>query len=191
MHSRLIGVIVLVAIVVAAAPAAAQEKGQLGLQLSYSGLGLVWHATENFALRPAVTVSRSWSDATYTASTTPLVSTTESHSWALGVGLNALFYMRKYENLRTYFTPGFGYSRSSGTSTATGSVTNPTSESVSSVYAATGSYGAQYSLGKRFTVFGELGVGYSRARTTSGTSSNNSHASSVAPTSRIGAILYF
>jgi hypothetical protein len=53
-------------------------------------------------------------------------------------------------------------------------------------------FGAEYSLGRRFSVFGEAGVGYSWQKTTNGSItifSSRSH--SVSTRTGAGVILYF
>jgi hypothetical protein len=67
---------------------------------------------------------------------------------------------------------------------------------VTSNYAAAGSFGAQYVLGKRFGLFGELGLNYSHSgdRTPSSISSffqSDQKSWSLALRSGVGVILYF
>jgi hypothetical protein len=54
-----------------------------------------------------------------------------------------------------------------------------------------GSFGAQYALGRRFSVFGEVGLGYSRQSLRSPLSQTRSEAHAVTTRSGAGVILYF
>ena len=52
-------VTVALVLVATATQTSAQEKGTVGLTMGYpASVGLLWHATERVAIRPAVTVSR-------------------------------------------------------------------------------------------------------------------------------------
>lgn len=72
-----------------------------------------------------------------------------------------LFYVQKGENLSTYVTPRFGYTR---TKAETSGLSGPT---VIWGYQGSTSFGVQYALSRRFSVFGEAGVVYSRRHNTS------------------------
>ena len=76
-----------------------------------------------------------------------------------------LIYLKKYDDLRTYFTPRFTYAHGSSTSEASGPVTNPTATSTLNAYGFAGSFGGEYSLGRKFAVFGEVGFGFSHQTT--------------------------
>ncbi len=74
----------------------------------------------------------------------------ESHFSSLGTGVSVLFYSPLSDNLNTYVAPRFSYTRTSGDSTTT--------ESTTDMYSFGGMFGAHYSLGQRFAVFGEVGA---------------------------------
>ena len=149
----------------AASFASAQEKGQVGLGMGYPGsVLLLWHVTDNIAVRPEIAFSTSGTD---TGSVT-------GSGWSYGVGVSGLLYAGKWESLRTYVSPRFTYNRSSSTTTTNLLSPNviglpPPSVSFSSSTKSTatnkrggGSFGAQYAVHKRFSVFGEVGLDYSR-----------------------------
>jgi hypothetical protein len=166
--------------------AGAQEPGKAGLTMGFPGsIGLIWHATDKVAIRPDFTFTRSTLDGTGSSST-----------WSFGTNISALFYMRKYENVRTYFSPRFSYSRTSSTfdvflpsQTAIADLTTTTSGTGGG-----GLFGAQYSPGARFSVFGEAGLSFSHRSTgpVSGTpSSTKVKGNGWGTTAGVGVVFYF
>ena len=130
-------------------PAAAQERGKVGVTMGFpASVGLLWHATENVAVRPEV--SFAWHSSEFG------VSETDSQSFTTGV--SAIFYMKRWDNLASYLSPRYSFGRSS--LEARGLIGER--ESSSSTHLFSGSFGAQYWLGERFSAFGELGLGYQR-----------------------------
>jgi hypothetical protein len=81
----------------------------------------------------------------------------------VGAGISALFYIHRWEGLRTYVSPRFSYQRISSSASTSGNTS--TSDSTTSTYLASGSFGAQYALGRHFGLFGEVGLGYTSTRT--------------------------
>lgn len=130
------------------------------------------------AVRPEVSLSVS-------GSSTSGPGSSDTDSWVFGTGVSVLFYMRKADNLSTYVAPRFTYTRNDLDSGFT--------EADGSGYMLAGLFGAQYSLGRRFGVFGEVGLGFSRQRSTSVTAltefTTRSH--SVSTRTGAGVILYF
>jgi len=150
--------VVLAIVLFSAPPARAQEGGQFGITVAYpAAIGVIWQVSDKFAVRPDLSFSQSGSDS---GSLFAVDSNTTSTVGAIGI--SGLFYVRKWEALRAYVSPRFGYQRSS-------SITEPASLSTvptTGVYSGTGSFGVQYLLHKRFAMFGETGVGYSRSSRT-------------------------
>ncbi len=197
------------------APAGAQEKGHTGLTVAFpAAIGVIWHVSDSVALRPDV--SFSWSTSSVNPSTTPVpptVFTSGGDGSSYGVGLSGLFYVRRWENLSAYVSPRFSYARTSTTVTTTisgvvftgldGSILNGTvdgssfsTEGTSSSYGLSGAFGAQYSLGRKFGVFGEAGFGYSHSSssTTSSLPSSSSSGLTVnafGTRAGVGVIVYF
>jgi hypothetical protein len=183
------------------ADAAAQEAGQVGVTMGYpASIGVIWHVSDRIAVRPevslqqisttstAVITSLVGSGGNVTTTTTTIEST--SDQWNTAFGASGLFYLQQWEALRTYVSPRFSYSRSTSSSTTSNS--GSSNEFTSNTYFVSGSLGAQYSLGKRFGVYGELGFGYSHQSTTNSfapAGSNTGH--TVSTRSGVGAILYF
>ena len=195
---------------VAAAAAKAQDRGSVGISMGYpASIGIVWHMSDRVALRPEISLqevsSRSTSSLTFTtgigSSTTTTVATTESvnDQWAVGYGVSALFYLQRWDALRTYVSPRFVYTRTTSHSTTTtspavaalvGPQTNV--DFASNTYLFSGSLGAQYALGEHFGLFGEVGASYSRQNSDSTSAiggSTEGHAFAIR--SGAGVIVYF
>jgi hypothetical protein len=171
-------VVFLLALIVSARPSSAQETGAVGLTMSFpAAVGIIWQATDALAIRPDFTFSDSGSDSL----------TTSSRS--TGVGVSALFYVRKWDSLRAYVSPRFGYQRSSFT--FSGSPSSPSTNT----YSGSGSFGAEYQLHRRFAVFAETGLAYSRANVNETTLAPGFPIQSSSHTwgtrAGVGAILYF
>ncbi len=169
----------------------AQGSGRVGLVTGYpASIGVMWRASGSVAIRPDITFSAMSGDSTTTVGSFA----TTSSGWTVGVGASALFYLRGGDGLRPYISPRFSYGRNSSATDSAPS--GAASQNWSNTYSAAGLFGAEYALGRRFAVFGELGVSY--ARQTSGYRStaanvigNDSTANIVSARTALGVILYF
>jgi len=188
------------AILLYCAPSNAQDRGRLGLTVAYpASVGLLWPVSKTVALRPEVSGSLRSSETKQTSESGEVSPYGSGDSRALAVGLSGLFYVREWEALRPYLAPRFAYSRSITTSVASNLTRE--SESVTSDYLVAGSFGLQYSLGRRFTIFAEVGVGYDRVNSSTraylpGTgvtvgSVTDATSWTIGPKSGIGAIFHF
>lgn len=140
----------------------AQEKGSVGLVMSAPvRAGVLWHATERVALRPEASWSTSTSDTSGDLLGTTVGSSSDSTTF--GVGVSALFYFTESEGVRTYVSPQYQFSHSS-----VSSATESSDGSDASRHSFGGVFGAQYALGSRFGLFGEIGVGMSTSSTSLG-----------------------
>ena len=194
----------------------AQDEPKVGITMSSPGaFGVIWNINEAFAIRPEITVSRSSGDATsgdLLGASSPV---TNNDSTSVGVAVAGLFYVARKDALRPYLSPRFSYSRSSTSSAIdSNTILGPsTGDSIVSSYAGAGSLGAQYSLGRRFSVWGELGASYTRTILTSTstftttvtafvngvpttsqrvqTTTGSSHQNQVATRAAVGVIVYF
>jgi opacity protein-like surface antigen len=178
-----------------ATPAAvfAQDSGRVGVTMGYPGaIGLVYQVSESVAVRPEFSFSRNSVSATASSGS---VGPSESSSWATGVGASALFYFGKHDNVRPYFSPRFAYSRAQNTVTSSlvlaGTPITTTTTGHGDAYSGTGSFGAQYTPGRRFGIFGEVGVGYDRVTGKSGLSKSKTTTKNWATRTAVGAIFYF
>jgi hypothetical protein len=170
---------VLIVVIASARPARAQEAGQVGLTMAGpAAVGIIWQATDRLAIRPDFTFSHSSN------------SVPASSSSSVGIAVSALFYVRKWDDLRVYLSPRFGYQRSSFTY---GDFL-PSSSSMNA-YSGSGSFGAEYSLDRRFAVFAETGLIYSRSsvagRPEAPLPSLDSSTHTWGTRGGVGAIIYF
>jgi hypothetical protein len=193
------------------AAARAQEKGRTGLTVAFpAAVGVIWHVTDRVALRPDV--SFSWSSSSPDPASASSF-TSSGNGASVGVGLSGLFYVRKWEGLSAYVSPRFSYARNSTTLTTTistvtlvgpgggldSTLSSVETEGTSSTYSLSGAFGAQYSLSRKFGVFGEAGFGYSHSRTSttsspslpSLSSSSGVTVNAIGTRAGVGVIFYF
>jgi hypothetical protein len=139
--------------------ASSQDGGKAGLVVTLpASIGVTWNVSPHVALRPDASFSGSWADST----TDPAGATATATNRAVGVGIAALLYLRRQEGLKLYVVPRFGYGRATSDGASPGSASHTSSTN----YQVSGSFGAEHSLSRRFAIFGELGLSYSRVRTT-------------------------
>ncbi len=174
-----------------------QERGQAGIVMGYpASVGMLWRVSDRVAIRPEATFTRS-SGETKSGGGVAVASNT---SWTAGVSVSGLFYLGAVDGgLRTYVSPRFTYSRlSSGNETR--STTTTTGESTGNAYGIAGSFGAEYMLGRRFAVFGEVGLGYSHTSQvgnqtltvpTAYDARSETTSSGVAVRSAVGVVVFF
>lgn len=184
--------------------AAAQDSGQIGVTMGYPGsIGIVWHLTDSIAVRPDFFFQATFLD-----------SLSDDSATMVGIGVSGIFYLTKMDALRTYVVPRVSFRRTSSEysypiyaadlaasiqalgMTSRIATQSPTFESTSTSQQVSGAIGAQYSLHKRFSVFGEVGFGYSNL--TQSFAGNvpifpveDSGPHSWATQSAVGIILYF
>jgi hypothetical protein len=149
--------------------ARAQDRGQVGVVAGFpASIGVIWYASDKVAVRPEFSFTTGSAEIT----TTPLFpagsSTLESSSWSFSTGVSALFFVARTDALRMYVSPRYAYSHSSSDSSS--SIVPETFEisGSGSGHQVAGSFGAQYLLGQRFGVFGEIGAGFIHSTSKSG-----------------------
>ena len=162
-----------------AATVHAQDAGKIGITAQYpASIGILWQASNRIALRPDVTFSGSATDFSG-----PSVNTS---SWNVGAEFAVLYYLKRYEHVRTYVAPriDYGYSR-------TGASGPNTTNNVTSRWGAgaTGLFGAEYAPVTRFTIFAEIGFGYSHS-TLPETGTVNGSGNSWTTRATVGAVFY-
>ena len=183
--------VVLAAMATVAVPMAAlaQEKGDAGLTMGYPGaIGVIYHVTDRFAIRPEITFAISNGK-----SETPF-STSEGDTATIGVGVSGIFYLKQVDKLRTYICPRYTYSHSD--STTTSSVLNPILDdeettSTNNAHAFVGTFGAQYALHERFSIFGEVGAGFTHTHSRSELSGLSSSSNQLSTRTGAGVVFYF
>ena len=157
----------------------AQEAGSVGLTMGYpASVGMIWHMTKGFALRPEV----SWSKHSIDSSTL-VQGQWSTDYWQVSTGLSALFYVHHWDALHAYVSPRFSYLK-----TRTTTMTDSWSRSG---YVLAGSFGAQYSTAEHFGVFGEAGLGYSTTTTSTDGRFWSEDALSAGTLSGVGVVFYF
>lgn len=194
MRSRLVVSSGLVAVLVMVSgfgtPAFGQEKGKVGLTMGYpSSVGIVYHVTDKLAIRPELNIAQASTETNVPTLAGVTVGTTavSSSTWTIGTGVSALFYVQQWDDLHLYVSPRWTYSH--GSSSASGLAI----DSALNSWSLTGSLGAQYALGKRFGVFGEVGFGYQHSHETGGASPIQVELTGhgVGTRTGVGVILYF
>jgi formiminotetrahydrofolate cyclodeaminase len=180
---RVLFSISIVAVLLAATtPAFAQQTRKAAVTMtSSSAIGLLLHVSDNVALRPEFSFTRNSAEST-TSQLTP--TTTTNSTWILGAGASALFYVGRWDSLRTYLSPKFFVSHAKSSSSLSTTELDPTN-----AYSLGGAFGTQYGLGDRFAIFGELGLSYSWQKSKSNLST--SKANSIGTRSTIGGAFYF
>jgi hypothetical protein len=159
----------------------AQDKGDTGLTISApTAIGLIWHASDRMAIRPDVSFGFTETDGEG--------SLPDLSSKNVTLGVAALFYTHRLEDLRLYASPRVTYGWAATSVDSQSSL----GDSTSSTWGLSGSFGGQYTLGSRFGVFAEAGLLYS---------SQNAEAGSLGIADRttwtfgsrtaVGGILYF
>ncbi len=191
--------------------AAAQDAPRFGIVMGYpAAAGVLWKVSGRLAVRPEVSLTKTASESTTSIGTllSPVgvvdtTTTTKSDGWQVGVGASVLVYLSKGDALKTYVSPRYAYSRISTTIESTVSgvgipvrVGPVSSTSQASNHAASGSFGAQYSVGSRFGVFGELGLSYTHsgempAASLSATATSTGSNWTIGLRSGAGVILFF
>ena len=143
----LVGVLSLVIV----APAAAQEKGQVGLTMGYpAAVGIVWHAADRVAIRPEFVFNRATNEVTqiYTILIINQLQTQETTrsitTQQVGAGVSGLLYVSKRDNLGVYVSPRYTYSRASFDQSGLSTVSS--SGSITTTHGVSGSLGAEYAM---------------------------------------------
>lgn len=161
--------------------AAAQERGKVGVTMGFpASVGLLWHAAENVAVRPEV--SFAWHSSELGLS--------ETDSQSFTTGISAIFYMKRWDDLAVYVSPRYSFGRS--TLDARGFIGER--ESSTSTHFFSGSFGAQYWLGQRFSAFGELGLAYQRGSSETDLElpiDTDNSSTSFGTRSSVGIVFYF
>jgi len=162
-------VIAMAIVAMSSSAASAQEGGQIGIGMGYPGsISLVWHITDAVAVRPDFRFR-----STGGSGDDQLTTTTAAF------GISGLWYFARHESLRMYAAPRFEYAHTSLEYEISLAIpvlsfqelsalglpipqVGPTLETSTSSKTVSGSFGAQYAIHRRFSVFGEAGVEYQK-----------------------------
>jgi hypothetical protein len=166
---RAISLLGVAAALLSARTARAQDTPRLGLTMGFpTAVGVIWNLADRLALRPEMTISGTRGESSGSDVLGPN-SGPSTDGFQVGAGLSALFYLGRWDALRTYASPRFSYSHTSSSATSGSTILASSSESTGSSYSTSGSFGAEYSIGRRFGVFGEIGFVYTASTTKSTT----------------------
>jgi hypothetical protein len=149
----------LTAFFLVANPLNAQEKGKLGLTLP--GIGVIWHVTKDFAIRP--NLGFSWFSTT-AGNGSQYASDSDGSSFTASVA--GLFYLHSVGDLNFYLCPRYSYRRYTTDQTSVSPSQTMSYTTTNTGNGIAGLWGLEYALTKRLTVFGEIGLGYTRTKTT-------------------------
>ena len=172
-----------------ASTAFAQEKGDFGVSMGYpTSVGFIYHVGDRFAIRPEVTfnVVGSTSETDF--------STSEGDTWSLGFGISGNFYVAQWDKLRSYISTRYNYSHAETTSTNTlvlPAFNDTESRLTGNAHSFIGMFGAQYSLHEKFSVFGEVGAGFTHQTTETEPAGGRSNINQFGSRSAVGVIFYF
>jgi Outer membrane protein beta-barrel domain len=165
------------------APALAQDQGDVGINMGYpASAGVVFHLTDSVALRPEISFTRISSDSD------SAFGDLSTSNYTYEIGISGLLYVGRWDKLRAYVAPGYAYRRTGGAN----EVDFPQIGSTTvSGHTFQGSFGAQYSLHEKFSVFGEAGLRYFTQQTRSSFSNAGVDFRSIGSRGAVGVIFYF
>jgi hypothetical protein len=118
-------------------PLTAQDTSHVSLVIGQRGPGVLVSVSDNAAIRADVTFSRA--------------SSGDFHSQTETVGLSGLLYLGRWDALRSYVGPRVSYSHSSSSGSST-----------AKQWSGQAFFGTEYALSRRFGLFGETGLSYTR-----------------------------
>ena len=162
--------------VVGASTASAQSASKAGLTMSSgSAIGVYISLGDQVTIRPQIAFQR-------TTTELPVgVGNATVTTWTPGVFL--ILTVKTWDSTRLYVSPQYVRSRAKAKSNG--------SESTGTLHSVNGMIGAQHTLGSRFAVFGEVGMGWSKAESKSSTGTTGNTSRAWTTRSTIGGILFF
>jgi hypothetical protein len=167
-----------------------------------AAIGVLWHASDRLGIRAEATFQTSSSE----VESGPSRSDREVENTSFAVGVAGLFYLGRSDNVSTYFSPRLAYTRSTSEIEGPEVFVVPQLFPVpiglapiplelrteSSGYSVGGSFGAQYSPNRRFSIFGELGLNYATLNSESSSfTASETEGSTFGVRSAVGVVLYF
>ncbi len=179
---------------------AAQDTARFGVTMGYPAtIGVLWHLNERLAIRPEVNFLFG-SETTETDvpeylddligdldgfGFVPSLGRRERTFWSYRTGVSVLYTVSDAESVRTYVSPQFHYGRLGGGYDGISPLQLDVSDSQ---YAVAGVLGAQYTPTRRLSLFGELGLDYTR--TNNNLLNTTSRRNTIGTTGRVGVVLY-
>jgi Outer membrane protein beta-barrel domain len=164
-------------------PALAQDTGNVGISMGYpASVGVVFQVTDSVALRPEISFTRISSDSD------SAFGDINTSNYTYEIGISGLLYLGRWDKLRAYVAPGYAYRRTGGSNEID---FPPIASTTVSGHSFLGSFGAQYSLHEKFSVFGEAGLRYFTQQTRSSFSNGGVEFRSIGSRGAVGVIFYF
>jgi hypothetical protein len=166
-----------------------QEKGQLGLGFkvgSSQSLGVTWHLSKTFALRPGAifrwaTINRS--------DVRSVLAREPEKELSVGGSFSGLFYLGTNEKLSIYVGPEFEYLRTENNARVS-SQPSPIEENVNE-FAGKALFGLQYPFSQKFSIYGEVGLRFSFEKKRNSLAGQTETKAVAASNSGLGFIFYF
>jgi hypothetical protein len=154
-------------------------KNKFGL--TFPTIGAIWHITDNVAFLPGFSFGHNWG-----SSRSALIDNGTSKNNSLSINSSLRFYVYEMKGLRLYVSPKYSYNWNNSDSNL------PTTSSKSSRYAHSidGSWGLQYAISRRVSIWGDVGVGYSHSSISSNPSSVETKSNAVSTVGSWGLIFY-
>jgi hypothetical protein len=182
---RIVFSILLTSVVLLPRTAVAQDAGDTGITLGYPAtIGVLWHATDRIAVRPEFSFSHS------SGETDSDEFGLSSSATSVATGVSVLFYVKEWDKLRTYFAPRYSFARTKS-ETDSAPPLAADNETTATTHSFAGLFGVHYSLHDRFSVFGEVGLGFSHGTGKSNLTETKSSSDNVATRTGVGLIFYF
>jgi hypothetical protein len=167
MKKLLWSLMILFGISVASLPA--QDKGEdkqkFGLVFSANGsnpgVGAIWNLGSHVAFSPYINFTHSWNDAN---NSSLFVGTNPNKANTINVGAKLPLYLKNWEKTRLYVAPGYEFSRNRSQSSTTSSSSYSYNDQKTIKHDLFCGLGVQYAVGKRVSIFGDMGFNYQYQR---------------------------
>jgi hypothetical protein len=188
--------------------ASAQTVNRWGLVMGFpASAGLQWQMNDRLTLRSDAAfdwgsveqVSVSSSVFINGAPVSSTTRTTDFEHSTISLGVSGLITVARREQLRLYVAPRIGWRRLHSTfsseSDVTGAVTIPgldqSSATTTNGLELAGTFGANYRLGDRFSIFGETGIGFTSPTSSSSSRSDSVTSYIIGSRAGVGAVVHF
>ncbi len=147
-------------------PAEEKESAKPRFGLTFPNIGVIWRFTDKIAFLPDVALGRNWGtlNSSLASDASQGLSNGDNHSYSVTVNAGLRFYLREWKGMNFYLTPrySYGYTHTDNSNFSSGTTAN-SSVSQNRSHAVSGSWGLEYAITKRLSIFGDIGARYSRA----------------------------
>ncbi len=129
-----------------------RENPRRSFGLTFPNIGAIWHISDNIAFLPGIDFNHTWSD----LSTMDGSITTDT----LGVNASMRFYVSRWKGVRLYLAPKYRFVWGKSSNSIPVELYDLNLRTYR--HTASGAWGLQYAISDRVSIFGDIGVGYSR-----------------------------